>query len=305
MFVGNRATIVNGILQTDGVNIVNNVKILKTLGKGGFAVTYLVRNSQGELLAMKVIDIGKSAQQDINSIIKEIDALSELSSVPDCYPYIACYHSYDSGMLFGQEVIAIFSDYIEGPTLSQYLDKLVNNPTIFNRIIGYISSTRNSLPADELIKYMKQLLETLTYIHRLGYAHRDIKPDNIIYDTKNNQMVLIDFGIACSESCSGTPGTLGWAPPELMSLNPPQSLIASQSHDIWSLGLVFYVLANLKLPFDRTNIESKEDINRVINGYLEPSHHPDDKINNLINKMLNKNWRNRPTASALLKYINA
>lgn len=278
-------------------NIEDSVKIIKKLGEGTFAVTYLVQNAQGELLAMKAIDIEKSAEKelDINSIMKEINILSTLSSIPNCYKYIVCYHNYTRGYLYGRDIIALFSDYIEGPTLGQYISEYIDK----NEPLKYYT----------LLNYMDYLLHALARVHQAGYAHRDIKPENIIYDTKKEWLVLIDFGLACTGTCSGISGTLRWIPPESFNDNPPQSLASAQAHDIWSLGLIFFLLANLQLPYYTGSIETEADIERLIKGYFIPSHYLSDsgfdyKINLMIDQMLNKVWQNRPTASALLNYMN-
>ena len=270
------------------MNIEDFVKIIKTLGEGAFGVTYLVQNDYNEMLAMKAIDVVKSTQQhvNINDIKKEIDTLRRLSSMPNCYPYIVCYHDFIRGNLYGKDVMAIFSDYIEGPTLTKYMEELNGKP----------------LQASKLIEYMRQLLEALARIHQYGYAHRDIKSDNIIYDSKKDRMVVIDFGLACSNVCSGSAGSPLWWPPELFDTRPPNSILASQKHDIWSLGLILYALANLQPPTKEEALD-EADLQRIVNGPFIPSHHSDSKINAVIDRMLTKNWRYRPTASETLSYL--
>ena len=222
--------------------------------------------------------------------------MSTLSSEPQCFPYIVCYFGYTRGQLKGRDTLAILSEYINGPTLEEYINRLRKSDQM--------------VPPEQLILYMYQLLVGMNHVHRLGYAHRDIKPGNIIFDTMHNAMKLIDFGLACIQRCKGVAGTLYWMPPELFKTPLPESLNAAQAHDIWSLGLVFYELANHRLPFDVTGHETSSDIQRLVNSPFIPSHYSsgllvDDKINHLIDRTLQKSWRSRPTAVELMDYLES
>lgn len=278
------------------MNIEDRVKILQKLGEGTFGVTYLVENRAGRLLAMKAIDIEKSTRYGLNedAIMNEIYTLLTLSSDPDCFPSIVCYHGYYRGKLYGRDTIAIFSYYVEGPTLHEYLENLRKT---------------NRIPRPStLVYYMRQLLEAVARVHEKGYAHRDIKPGNIVFDKENDTMVLIDFGVSCQDPCSGTPGTPRWMPPESFNFfTYSNSLALAQAHDIWSLGLVFYELANLRLPFDDPINDPADAIKLTpVDTTVSDPDEPipaSNKVTYLINQMLNKNWKNRPSTSQLLNYI--
>lgn len=277
------------------MNLEYMFKILKKLGSGTFGITYLVEDLEGNQLALKAIDVAKSTANgsDVDDIMDEIDTLAKLSAEPRCFPYIVCYFGYYRGDLAGRDTLAILSEYINGPTLEQY-----------------ISDHKQTIPPDQLLLYMYQMLTGLAHVHQLGYAHRDIKPGNIIFDTVHNAMKLIDFGLACTQKCKGFAGTLFWIPPELFEKPLPDSLDAAQAHDIWSLGLVFYELVNHRLPFNVTGKETQEDIKRLVNGDFIPSHYNsgllvDDKINHMIDQMLHKEWEMRPTALEVMDYIES
>ena len=277
------------------MNIEDKVKIHQKLGEGTFGVTYLVEDRYDRLLAMKTIDIKKSTDYGFNedAIMNEIYTLLSLSSDPNCFPTIVCYFGYYRGNFHGRDTLAILSYYVEGPTLHDYLENL---------------KKINRLPRPStLAYYMRQLLEAVDRVHEKGYAHRDIKPGNIVYDKENDVMVLIDFGISCMEPCRGKPGTPRYMPPE--SFNPSysstHSLALAQAHDIWSLGLVFYELANLRLPFNDPINDPADAIklSYINTSPVDESIPVNDKINSMINSMLNKDWKSRPSAVKLLAYI--
>jgi calcium-dependent protein kinase len=100
---------------------------------------------------------------------------------------------------------------------------------------------------------MYQLLSAVNHCHANGVIHRDIKPENIML-TKNNQVRLIDFGLskisAKNKKQSEIAGTPYYMAPEVLDGN------YNEKADIWSLGVLLYVLVSGYLPFQGHN--SKE-----------------------------------------------
>jgi len=155
---------------------------------------------------------------------------------------------------------------------------------------------------------MYQLISSVNYIHKMGYAHRDIKTDNIILDLATNRLKLIDFGLACNKDCSRFSGTFLWFPPEMLLEASIFNLQTAQAHDIWSLGLVLYYLANIKFPFYLYNDLNKQKW-AILNVY-KPSNYLDKSdpnlsraINDIINSALTHDWKERPTARQLLDHM--
>ncbi|XP_057440729.1 phosphoenolpyruvate carboxylase kinase 2-like [Lotus japonicus] len=111
------------------------------------------------------------------------------------------------------------------------------------------------LPEPEACSVMKSLLEALAHCHRLGIAHRDVKPDNILFDESGNLKVA-DFGFAewCGEgrSMSGVVGTPYYVAPEVVMRKE-----YTEKVDVWSAGVVLYAMLSGIPPFDG---DSPEDI---------------------------------------------
>ena len=304
---------------------IKNYRLGKELGRGAFGVTFSATDlTTGKEVALKAIDIQASAEKGagLDEIMGEIEILKDLSSKPNCYKYIACYYESFRGTLDGKDTYFIAYELVDGGSVKSFLDKLPKNPDDPN---FYLS-------VDELWRMMYQMAEGLLYVHNKGYAHRDIKPDNIML-MKDGTVKYIDFGITClkkcefnvcNDNCRSGAGTLIYLPPEFFNGRSQDKLAASQAHDIWSLGVVFYELANRAYPFDAFEIVTDASGNRqtvylpqdlimdAISTKTYPSKYPlstvkyNENITNfVIDSMLMRDWYGRPTAQDLYNYINS
>jgi serine/threonine protein kinase len=161
---------------------------------------------------------------------------------------------------------------------------------------------------------MYQLLRGLDFIHSNGYAHRDIKMDNIMI-TRSGQIKYIDFGLACLRECpfgvaclnlctTDQVGTIPYTPPEYYSAEYEPAYENEQSHDIWSLGIVFFILTNAGLfPFETDDSIEITQTN-IQNGVFDSCDYEfdfkDGSINLFVDNIIQTNWEDRPTIETLL-----
>jgi calcium-dependent protein kinase len=106
----------------------------------------------------------------------------------------------------------------------------------------------NSFDETQAALYMHELFSAITHCHTYGIIHRDIKPENIMV-TKSNHIKLIDFGlckvrVGKSAVENEIVGTGYYMAPEVISDGKSDEKI-----DIWSLGVVLYLLVSGYLPF--------------------------------------------------------
>lgn len=287
---------------------INNYQLSKELGRGTYGITYLgydlINNRQ---VAIKTIDINKSKQlgADINAINEEINTLKNLSD-NYCSQYVACYYDSFIDDINGSSVMFIVSEYIDGGSLTDF-----------------IKQYSGALQPLVLWPIMLQLFLGLKYIHDKGYAHRDIKPDNILI-TKDFTIKYIDFGLACLEkcklyscysTCKGLGGTLLYMPPEFFTRTKVDSLEAAKAHDIWSLTMVLFELANglNKYPFNifdpsgQSLLSSEQIMNNIIHAPEFSSNYngDDGRTNIFINSLVVGNWELRPTIDMVIsRFIN-
>ena len=107
----------------------------------------------------------------------------------------------------------------------------------------------DNLPKDResLKNVFAQVTTAVAYLHALGFAHLDLKPDNIVCDAQQH-VRLIDFGLATNRDELKIPvGTRAYMAPELWLGRPYHPRKA----DVWSLGMVLFVLVHHKHPFHK------------------------------------------------------
>lgn len=108
-----------------------------------------------------------------------------------------------------------------------------------------------TIPESKARELTHSIATGIFYLHRFGIAHRDLKPENILMtdETDEAQPKLVDFGlskiIGPNETCNDPFGTLSYVAPEVLLQKP-----YDKSVDLWSLGVIIYLLLSGTLPFD-------------------------------------------------------
>lgn len=101
---------------------------------------------------------------------------------------------------------------------------------------GELSLKNWNLETSDALKYIKQILEGLEYVHGQGVVHYDMKPENVMLN--NSDIKIIDFGFSnwCEllKDCKGYPGTHTHMPPEFSLYGP--------AYDIFTMGTTSYEL---------------------------------------------------------------
>jgi len=177
--------------------------------------------------------------------------------------------------------------------------ELMTGGDVFDRIIDLHNYTEKD--ARDLAKI---LLEAVDYMHKSGAVHRDIKPQNILLESKNSNCAIKigDFGFAkrvyTPKSLVSRCGTPSYVAPEILKCQP-----YDQSCDMWSVGVVLYVMLCGYSPFAEKNQEKMFERIKMGDYKFNPVDwfHISAEAKDLIRSCLNTNVDRRVTAAQALK----
>ncbi|CAF2100855.1 hypothetical protein BRARA_E02438 [Brassica rapa] len=203
----------------------------RTLGEGNFGKVKFAKDTvSGQPFAVKIID--KSRIADLNfslQIKREIRTLKMLK-----HPNIVRLHE----VLASKTKINMVMELVTGGEL---FDKIVSN--------GKLTETEGR-------KMFQQLIDGISYCHIKGVFHRDLKLENVLLDAKGH-IKITDFGLSALPQhfredglLHTTCGSPNYVAPEVLA-NRGYEGAAS---DIWSCGVVLYVILTGCLPFDDRNL---------------------------------------------------
>lgn len=195
-------------------------------------------------------------------------------------------------------------DIYETTKTIKIVTELVDDGELFNYILNMPCFTD-----DEVRPIIKQLLTCAVYLHDHGIIHSDIKPENILYNKSTGQIKLIDFGLSKillpNKKIEVVDGTLSYVSPEALELN----MYFAES-DVWSIGIVMYLLVYGKLPFDPLPSEDELfDYNSVTIFNILTKELIFDNINrskfanNILKQLLEKNPLYRVSAKCALNDV--
>jgi len=201
------------------------------LGRGHYATVHLGLNkATGEQVAIKRIQISRSR---VEALKQEIFVLLEVGAHPN---------------------IVQLKDVFLTDTEVQLVMELLRGGELFDRMVesGPYSEREASM-------HVRKIGEALMFLHSKGIVHRDLKPENLILVDKSPhaELKIADFGLSkiVDDVLLGTMktvcGTWAYAAPEVKtSLVPGSGANYTQKVDMWSLGVITFVILAAYHPFD-------------------------------------------------------
>jgi serine/threonine protein kinase len=252
---------------------IDDFEIINEIGKGGYSVVYLVQHKHsGNKYALKCAMKFNRGKDKSKRIYQEIEVLKELRH----RGIIRL-----KGWFEDEENIYLVLQYISGRDLSKYFKK--------------------DLPSKEkTADIIHQIVRSISYCHRRGIVHRDIKLENILIDSKM-KIRLTDFGLCAIKNSDGDyfydeVGTARYTAPELI-----EGTGYNESVDVWGIGIVLFMLLTGKYPFDGS--KRKSIFNRILNKDIDYDMYDleRDEIH-LLKRLLCKNPRYRIQLEDITKH---
>jgi len=124
--------------------------------------------------------------------------------------------------------------------------ELVSGGELFQEILSRSEPYYEKDAAD----IVRQLFTALEYMHSLGIAHRDLKPENLLLSGDKKTIKISDFGFSKDEgeTLKTACGTALYVAPEVLTASEYDT-----SCDVWSIGVITYILLSAHIPFDGAN----------------------------------------------------
>jgi len=247
------------------------------LGEGAFSIVYKgTRKSDNKVVAIKCVNKVGQSPDVIKLLKREISVMQKLHN-----PNIVCLLD----VYENDESITMVLEYVDGGEL-------------YDHIIE-----RGSYSEKEAADITAQLLSALSYMHENGVAHRDLKPENLLCEKGSNVVKIADFGLSkdfsmasVMQTCCGSPS---YVSPEVLSGG-----VYDTSCDVWSLGVITYVLLSGYLPFFADT--QPELFDKIMEGSFEFSQpiweNISDEAKDFVTQCLILDASSRPSAAQLLKH---
>ena len=217
------------------LNFFDYYEMLDDLGEGIFGSVKLgVEKKTKERVAIKIIKKKKAKPSDIELVRTEIDIM-KLCHHPNVVHLLDHFEN--------AEYIFIVMEYIRG-----------------GRLTDYMKEKKFHFSEKRAAEIIYEIAIGVKYLHKYGIIHRDLKPDNIMLTESNDKghIKIMDFGLSKilgkKEKTSDGFGTLTFVSPEVLIRKPYNKEI-----DIWSIGVILYLILSGDLPFD----DEKDDEQKI------------------------------------------
>lgn len=272
--VRNSSGISSPVLEAGDADLFGKYEIGKLLGCGAFAKVYHARNIiSGQSVAVKAVSKQKVLKGGFTAHVKREISIMHRMRHPHIVKLIE--------VLATKTKIYIVIEYAKGGEL-------------FTKV------SKGRFSEDLSRKYFQQLMSAVGYCHSRGVFHRDLKPENLLLD-ENWNLKVSDFGLSAVNeqvrpdgflhTLCGTPA---YVAPEIIS----KTGYDGAKVDVWTCGVILFVLSSGYLPFNDTNIMIM--YRKIYKGEFRFPKWTSPDLRRLISRLLDTNPKTRITIDEIL-----
>uniref|UniRef100_A0A3Q2YH17 SNF-related serine/threonine-protein kinase n=1 Tax=Hippocampus comes TaxID=109280 RepID=A0A3Q2YH17_HIPCM len=246
----------------------------RTLGRGHYAVVKLARHvNTGQLVAIKMIDKTKLDVMATSHLLQEVRCMRRVQ-----HP----------------NVVRLY-EVIDTPTTLYLVMELAEGGDLYDYILRHETGVAEGTAK----RHFAQIVRAVAYCHELHVVHRDLKPENVVFFPQQGAVKLTDFGF----SNLFKPGTMLATSCGSLAYSAPEILLGEEydapAVDIWSLGVILYMLVCGVPPFQEAN--DSETLVMILDCRYSIPDHVSGHCRDLISRMLQKD----PSVRASLQEIEA
>ncbi|MEM9412950.1 MAG: serine/threonine-protein kinase, partial [Planctomycetota bacterium] len=214
---------------------IGEFELLGFVGRGGMGVVFKAMDTKLQrLVALKLM----SPQMLVDEAAKERFLREARSAAVISHANVVTVHAVDES----RGLPYLVMEFVEGASLESQLQ------------------SEKPIPIPQIITISTQMARGLKAAHEKGVLHRDIKPANIMLVSRNSQVKIADFGLACTAEGSKLTRTgLLVGTPDFISPEQANSKPADPRSDLFSLGCVIYAMCSGESPFTGPTMMSTLD----------------------------------------------
>ena len=264
--------------QKELSGIPNNIgpyELIEKLKDGGYSKIYKAKsNYTGEFVAIKAIE-KMTFQESVEDVLLMVRQ-SEVLKILKHRNILNLYEIYES-----QKFFYLVMEYISNGDLIEHIIK------------------KKRFQENEALVIFSQLVDALYYMHKNEICHRDIRTEKILFDNKNKPK-LVGFSYSTfynkDKKIRDSYGSLSYACPEIIQNDYYNPELA----DVWSLGVVLYVMVCGYLPFSEDDDEENKFL--IINGKIDYPREISNKVKDLLKHMLEIDPNKRYNFQKIIKH---
>ncbi|XP_078612251.1 peripheral plasma membrane protein CASK-like isoform X4 [Branchiostoma floridae x Branchiostoma japonicum] len=261
-------------------------ELCEIIGRGPFSVVRrCIHRESGQQFAVKIVDVAKFTSSPGLSTedLKREASICHMLKHPHIVELLETYSS--DGMLY------MVFEFMDGADLCFEIVKRASAGFVYSEAVSS--------------HYMRQILEALRYCHDNNIVHRDMKPHCVLLATKENSAPLKigGFGVATNVPdnafvSGGRVGTPHFMAPEIVRRDPYGKPV-----DVWSVGVMLYILLSGNLPFNGTKDRL---FDAIVKGryHMNPRQwdHVSEQAKDLVARMLELDQNERITVHETLQH---